>query len=120
MRYRYGNPVSSVPSRFISEIDEELIRKSGKTPEDVPEKIKPEIGPDDVKWIKIPDKKKMEPRTVSKNGKYKAGQLVVHAVFGEGKIAQVLGFDSDLKLIVDFSSVGRKTLMAQYANLIIK
>ncbi len=116
MRYKFGNPVISVASRFISEIDDELlIRNNGNSAQ--AERVKPEIGPEDVKWIKLPAKQKM---TANGIAKYKAGQVVQHAIFGEGKIVQIQGFDSDLKLIVEFATVGRKTLMAQYANLVVK
>jgi DNA helicase-2/ATP-dependent DNA helicase PcrA len=120
MRYRYGNPISALPSRFIAEIDENLIQRSSQQQNNSIEKIKPDIGPDDVKWIKALARKGDESKTSGKNGQFKIGQNVIHAVFGDGKIVKVQGFDSDLKLIVDFASVGRKTLMAQYANLIVR
>ena len=117
MRYKYGTTVSQKISRFIDEIEESLIQRSnyiGRMNEK-----KSNVGPNDVKWIKLPENNTFEKqKTIQK--KYKVGQEVVHSVFGEGIILQVIGFDSDIKLIVDFANHGRKTLIAQYANLVIK
>jgi DNA helicase-2/ATP-dependent DNA helicase PcrA len=116
MRYRYGHPLSSVKSRFIKEIDKKLLYNDSV---ELVEKNIPTIGPDDVKWIKIPEKKKINNSFVL-DKKYNKNDIVIHPIFGEGIVSQIMGFESDLKLIVDFDKVGRKTLMAQYANLIKK
>ncbi len=117
MRYKYGTTVSQKISRFIDEIEESLIQRSsffGRMNE-----RKSNVGPDDVKWIKLPENHSLE-KTKNAQKKYKVGQEVNHSVFGDGIILQVIGFDNDIKLIVDFENCGRKTLMAQYANLVIK
>ena len=45
------------------------------------------------------------------------GERVVHATFGSGTILEVSGFGRDLKVVVDFDSVGQKRLLARYAEL---
>jgi DNA helicase-2/ATP-dependent DNA helicase PcrA len=45
------------------------------------------------------------------------GERVRHATFGSGAVVEVSGFGRDLKVTVDFESVGRKKLLARYANL---
>jgi DNA helicase-2/ATP-dependent DNA helicase PcrA len=45
------------------------------------------------------------------------GERVSHATFGSGKVVDVVGFGDDLKVTVDFESVGRKRLLARYAGL---
>jgi DNA helicase-2/ATP-dependent DNA helicase PcrA len=45
------------------------------------------------------------------------GERVVHPTFGSGKVLEVSGFGPDLKVTVNFESVGRKKLLARYADL---
>ena len=45
------------------------------------------------------------------------GERVVHQMFGEGKVVDTSGYGRDVKVTVDFDSVGRKRLLARYAGL---
>ena len=45
------------------------------------------------------------------------GERVLHATFGSGTVVEVTGFGHDLKVTVDFQAVGRKKLLARYADL---
>ncbi|MEX0980364.1 MAG: UvrD-helicase domain-containing protein [Gemmatimonadota bacterium] len=45
------------------------------------------------------------------------GERVLHATFGSGTVVEVTGFGRELKVTVDFQSVGRKKLLVRYANL---
>ena len=45
------------------------------------------------------------------------GERVAHGTFGSGTVLEVAGFGPDLKVTVDFDSVGRKKLLARYAGL---
>lgn len=45
------------------------------------------------------------------------GERVTHGTFGSGTVMEVSGFGPDLKVTVDFDSVGRKKLLARYAGL---
>jgi DNA helicase-2/ATP-dependent DNA helicase PcrA len=45
------------------------------------------------------------------------GERVRHATFGSGAVAEVSGFGRDLRVTVQFDSVGRKKLLARYAGL---
>jgi DNA helicase-2/ATP-dependent DNA helicase PcrA len=45
------------------------------------------------------------------------GERVVHPTFGSGTVLEISGFGPDLKVTVDFESVGKKKLVARYANL---
>ena len=49
--------------------------------------------------------------------KYKVGIRVFHKKFGEGTIHLIEPEGDDLKVEIDFDKVGRKRLMAKYANL---
>ena len=45
------------------------------------------------------------------------GERVVHGTFGSGTVLEVSGFGPDLKVTVNFDTVGRKKLLARYADL---
>jgi DNA helicase-2/ATP-dependent DNA helicase PcrA len=45
------------------------------------------------------------------------GERVTHGTFGSGVVLEVSGFGPDLKVTVNFDSVGRKKLLARYADL---
>jgi len=45
------------------------------------------------------------------------GSRVSHRTFGAGRVIDVSGFGDDVKVTVDFESVGRKRLLARYAGL---
>ena len=45
------------------------------------------------------------------------GERVVHQMFGAGKVVETSGYGRDVKVTVDFDSVGRKRLLARYAGL---
>jgi len=45
------------------------------------------------------------------------GERVVHQTFGSGMVVEVAGYGRDVKVTVDFDSVGRKRLLARYAEL---
>ncbi len=49
--------------------------------------------------------------------RYRRGERVMHGTFGFGSILEVSGFGPDLKVTVDFDQVGRKKLMARFADL---
>lgn len=48
---------------------------------------------------------------------YRLGERVIHPFFGEGKVVAMSGQNQNLKLTIDFSSVGRKQIMVAYAKL---
>ncbi len=45
------------------------------------------------------------------------GERVLHPTFGSGTVLEISGFGPDLKVTVNFESVGRKKLLARYADL---
>ena len=45
------------------------------------------------------------------------GERVIHQTFGSGMVVEVAGYGRDVKVTVDFDSVGRKRLLARYAVL---
>lgn len=57
-----------------------------------------------------------EPET-PKGGAIKRGARVRHAKLGVGKIMHIEGSGSDARLVIYFEGVGRRKLVAKYANL---
>ena len=45
------------------------------------------------------------------------GERVTHDTFGSGMVLEVSGFGRDVRVLVDFETVGRKKLLARYADL---
>lgn len=45
------------------------------------------------------------------------GERVIHQTFGSGVVVGVAGYGRDVKVTVDFDSIGRKRLLARYAGL---
>lgn len=45
------------------------------------------------------------------------GERVAHPTFGSGTVLEISGFGPDLKVTVQFDSVGKKKLLARYADL---
>ena len=45
------------------------------------------------------------------------GSRVRHPSFGAGTVMELSGFGNDVKVAIDFDSVGRKMVVLKYANL---
>jgi DNA helicase II / ATP-dependent DNA helicase PcrA len=116
MRYMHGNNNFLIPSRFISEIDEDLlesIKSNNKSPSN--------------KNSSFPQKKKdfddysqdsnIENYSQEENTYIKIGQRVSHMKFGDGVVLSYTGKSDDLKLHINFESYGKKWLVLSYAQL---
>ena len=92
------NP-STGPSRFLSEIPDEMI-----------ENIKSESTPSS-------NYRSTNSSHPKKNHFFKVGQRVRHIKFGEGIIQRYEGARDDLKLHINFDNYGYKVLVLNYSNL---
>jgi hypothetical protein len=45
-----------------------------------------------------------------------AGDLVVHASFGTGRVLEARGEGRERKLLIDFATVGLKTILARFVE----
>lgn len=131
-RYRWGDLISTEPSRFIEEIDEKYI--------DIPRKVSMFDHTLDFRKIKGADSaenftgisltgrklKKIGPEMPSKPGStggsdelgnLQPGMMVEHERFGQGKVLQVEGEGSNRKATVFFPAVGQKQLLLKFAKL---
>ena len=100
-RYLHGSYNYLMPSRFISEIPEELLES---------------VKSDNYQHVQgknvIPIRKKDD----HKHG-FKIGQRVKHQKFGSGVVLSYEGEDDNLKLYINFEDYGSKWLVLTYAHL---
>ncbi len=124
-RYRWGQFTITEPSRFLEEVDEDLIDKPKK-----------------ARINTLPDFRKVEKRTLDKNFKslgsssqsptktadavnfeasdtsgLQTGMAVEHPKFGKGKVVAVEGNGPNKKATVFFKTIGNKNLLLRFAKL---
>ena len=114
MRYMHGNNNFLIPSRFISEIDDDLL-ESIKINNDrsIQSKYTDNHQFDDYSQDTDVDHFSQEDNSVY----IKVGQRVRHMKFGNGVILSYTGKGDSLKLQINFESYGRKWLVLSYAQL---
>lgn len=100
-RLLFGDTWNNGPSRFISEVPEELLEIiiSGSEKEE-----------------KLEDGLDMGEETNTK-GDFGVGEMVSHKKWGKGKVLEIEGKGLDSLLLVQFESVGEKNLLLRYAPL---
>ena len=118
MRYMHGNNNFLIPSRFIGEIDDDLLEpiksnnirpfKSNKKYNMGDQKIDDEYSQETH-----PDHFSQEDSSVY----IKIGQRVRHLKFGNGVILSYTGKGDSLKIHINFESYGKKWLVMSYAQL---
>ena len=113
-RNKFGRYEYTIPSRFLDDIPEELIKQEGIR-----------LGVRSVKPLSQP---RWTP-TVSINGKnkpvfkepkklvYKAGMRIIHPVWGDGMVIETRAIGNDETVTVMFETVGLKRLAASIAKL---
>lgn len=124
-RARFGEYQYQSPSTFLYEIDKNLLEwneiLTNQTKNNVEDFYTKSYG-----YKKYPTFKPKfyddEPRQTSysqlpEDEGYRLGERVIHSFFGEGKIVAISGQGQNLKLTIDFTSVGRKQIMVAYAKL---
>ncbi len=146
-RYRWGNITISEPSRFIDEIDPELIERTKKasfrgTTIKEDRSYNPFSGRG--AWTYSGDKRYEKPREEARHldrptgtshtnypkaspsdfipvdaEEIEAGMRVLHQKFGQGTVVKVEGLGPNKKASVDFDDSGNKMLMLKFAKLSI-
>lgn len=112
-RMVFGKIQGSIPSRFISELPEDLIKLEAPRYK--------ESSENNSAHSSRPARKSTTSNTprattnYQNTGRYKVGQKIVHSAFGEGLIEKVEGSGDDAKVTVFFPSVGgKKKIIASY------
>jgi len=106
-RYRFGEVAYQDRSRFIDEVDPEVLDEAKASHARSGRKRKSYYD-DLYKGITDPD---ADRRT------YRVGSRVTHKIFGTGKIMSIEGSGEMAKISIQFESHGMKTLVAKFANL---
>ncbi|MFP8873171.1 MAG: 3'-5' exonuclease, partial [Myxococcota bacterium] len=111
-RRRWGERAMQSPSRFLSELPEELVEMQGSAEA-------PEVRgfPGSGRVGSGPSLDYSYSQEVDADGETAPGRRVRHAVFGVGTILSSSGSDLDMKLKIRFDRAGVKTVMVRYANL---
>lgn len=113
-RMMFGTPMFFRVSPFLKEIPEENLEKEVNKQFDIPKKELPKKGyviPPSKTEVIHPDREKMN------LGVFRENMRVTHKKFGKGTIVSALPLGNDVKLEIMFDDVGKKVLMAAYANL---
>jgi DNA helicase II / ATP-dependent DNA helicase PcrA len=139
-RFRFGNPQSALKSRFIAELDGDLVQTEGgksltdmKAEEAESKRIQRDPDYDGGyqeesqieftnNWRKQEPKKTFLPKRAASNAEsepspFAVGMQVQHNLFGVGKIIAVQGLGEDARIKVFFKSAGEKTLVIKFAKL---
>tara|TARA_X000000368_G_scaffold62092_1_gene43899 strand:- start:3406 stop:5604 length:2199 start_codon:yes stop_codon:yes gene_type:complete len=117
MRYMHGNNNFLIPSRFIGEIDDDLlepIRTNYNTA--YKSHIKQKINTQDFEDYS----QEADADNFSQEDSYtyiRIGQRVRHMKFGKGVILSYTGKGDNLKIHINFESYGKKWLVLSYAQL---
>ena len=142
-RFRYGQHESSIRSRFLDEIDEDVIRtEAGERHATKPNRFTAGTG-NSVRYDEMDPyyyRRNLSAGAASKlptspasstssgrserrivydegHGEIVPGLRVEHQQFGEGKVLATEGSGSQAKAVVFFQSVGQKKLVLKYARL---
>ena len=100
-RYLHGSYNYLMPSRFISEIPDELLES---------------VKSDNYQHVKSKNVIPLRKKDNHKHG-FKIGQRVKHQKFGSGVVLSYEGEDDNLKLYINFEDYGSKWLVLTYAHL---
>jgi DNA helicase-2/ATP-dependent DNA helicase PcrA len=103
-RRLYGNTLYNMPSQFIHEIPDELVRE-----------IRPQVTTQRSSYSKHSEPMPKK-RGVNETG-YTVGQRIHHAKFGDGTIIDTEGAGSSARVQINFDFEGNKWLVLAYANL---
>ncbi|MDP1557670.1 MAG: UvrD-helicase domain-containing protein [Nitrosomonas sp.] len=120
-RMLHGQTRYNVPSRFLDEIPENLIKWLQSKQKTDPRYFKNEVE-NKLKNAAVPASKLGKQNTGyinqrSRTNQWQIGQNVMHARFGSGVIVNYEGQGTDARVEVNFDRVGTKWLLLEYAKL---
>ena len=104
-RFAFGSPTYNSPSRFLSEIPEEIIQ--WKAPEiRLKSKPNPKVAPTG---------KRTSPNNPNENLNLEIGDRVLHQTFGMGTVIALTGADEKAEATINFGTYGDRRLLLRYA-----
>ncbi|OTN91399.1 DNA helicase PcrA [Enterococcus faecium] len=115
-RTLYGRTQYNRPSRFVEEIDQDLLEIEGMRP--TPKKT-PVFAKKTAYSYKQPETAVVPSKSATggENNSWKPGDKVKHKKWGLGTVVRVSGTSKDLELDVAFPSQGVKRLLAAFAPI---
>ena len=113
-RNKFGRYEYTIPSRFLDDIPEELIKQEGIRLG--VHRVKPLSQPRWTPTVSVGRKSKPA-LDETKIPVYKAGMRVIHPVWGDGMVIETRAIGNDETLTVMFETVGLKRLAASIAKL---
>ena len=123
-RMIFGSTTRNFVSRFVKEIDSDLLEKIDRTVKT--KKVEKDEGiiaanggrnPFSLQNELMERKTAAAKQSAAASADYSEGERVKHKVFGEGTIVSVKKMSNDAMLEVNFDSVGTKKIMANFAKL---
>ncbi|MDO8965405.1 ATP-dependent helicase [Algoriphagus sp.] len=129
-RYRFGRLLNCEPSRFLEEVDQNMIKVNKRmSSKDMPGALRKEGLPGAGEFVGI--KRQPESRQPSQlkihtpspdfkpsnTNNLKAAQLVEHPKFGFGKVQKIETEGLNKKATIQFEHFGEKTLLLSFAKL---
>jgi len=116
-RSRFGEYQSTMPSNFLLEIDKKYLDWN-EIFNNIHQRVQTKsTNQQNGSYFYDDEPKKNDYSQIPEDNTFQVGEKVSHPHFGEGKIIAIFGSGESTKLTVDFHSVGRKQLMAQFAKL---
>ena len=124
-RYRYGRLKNCEPSRFLQEVDTNLIHVNRKFVSEAPIPVSnPQYARNFIKQNfnktprkRIPDHKPSSDFKPSDVSDLAGGMKVEHPKFGFGKVINIENNGTSKKANIDFDLHGQKTLLLSFAKL---
>ncbi len=123
-RMIFGSTTRNFVSRFVKEIDNDLLEKIDRTVKT--KKVEKDEGiiaasggrnPFSLQNELMERKTAAAKQSAAASADYSEGERVKHKVFGEGTIISVKKMSNDAMLEVNFDTVGTKKIMANFAKL---
>jgi DNA helicase-2/ATP-dependent DNA helicase PcrA len=111
-RQVFGQRRTTEPSRFLAEIPEEGLERTGGL-----FRLPPRPGDRPPGWAPPPARGPALASAASPAGEMRPGARVRHPLFGVGTVLRCEGEGDDLKVTVSFPGVGAKKLVARFAGL---
>jgi DNA helicase-2/ATP-dependent DNA helicase PcrA len=113
-RLRFGEYYNNLPSRFLEEIENDLVDRVSKCTSGRTGRFS---GQQQHEYDYTDTMPKYEDMSQEPQIQISIGMRVRHAKFGIGKIIGIEGRHDETKVMVRFISAGDKKLVARYANL---
>ena len=138
MRYKWGDLISTSPSRFLNEIDTEYLdiievgslkraekkrptkqefQKTGKASFTSSGSYQPPVTPKNLTQVSSTTTSSTAQGSLEIGGQLKEGVKVQHERFGIGTILQMEGSAPNQKVTVEFINSGKRQLLLKFAKL---